>query len=412
MAQILLPEKVWDGTAADYFPSETAILVENGKIKEINSRARLGTEAKVVSLDGLTAIPGLIDAHVHLSLDPESPVADAEDPDGAVLRAEAMVRRGITTARDLGSSGGRILELRKEINKGERIGPRLLVAGPPLTTPGGHCHFWGGVVEDAKDIEKLVRDQAELGFDWLKVMATGGVLTQGTRPSATQFKLKELEKIVSMSEAFGLPVAAHCHGTPGIAACARARVQSIEHSSFSGEGGFGSAFDEEVSQLISESGAFVAPTVHARWSRFLTQYNDNRPISERTESTNDGSDFARRMNRCYRGLKAAGVRMVASTDAGIPGVHHDALDRALPVWARFAELSPREALISATSGSASALGISDETGFLKPGRSADIVAVRGDPLKSLDCLADKMWVMARGQVVTQQSEVFKAKKEN
>ena len=106
------------------------------------------------------------------------------------------------------------------------------------------------------------------------------------------------------------------------------------------------------------------------------------------------------------------MRMVASTDAGIPGVHHDALDRALPVWARFAELSPREALISATSGSASALGISDETGFLKPGRSADIVAVRGDPLKSLDCLADKMWVMARGQVVTQQSEVFKAKKGN
>ena len=156
MAQILLPEKVWDGTAADYFPSETAILVENGKIKEINSRARLGTEAEVVSLDGLTAIPGLIDAHVHLSLDPESPGTNAEDPDGAVLRARAMVRRGITTARDLGSSGGKILELRKEINKGERIGPRLLVAGPPLTTPGGHCHFWGGVVEDAKEVAKDV----------------------------------------------------------------------------------------------------------------------------------------------------------------------------------------------------------------------------------------------------------------
>lgn len=394
-----MPEKIWDGAAADYAPTGTGILVQGEKIKEIDRRDRLGATAETVRLDGMTVIPGLIDAHVHLALDPESSGAETEDATGAVLRAAAMVRRGITTARDLGSSGRRILDLREEIRRGERIGPRLLVAGPPLTTPGGHCHFWGGVVTDDKDIGRLMGDQADLGFDWLKVMATGGVLTAGTRPSVAQFQPNELSQMVSIAETLGLPVAAHCHGTPGIAACASAGVQSIEHSSFAGEGGFGSAFDERVCQLIAASGAFVAPTVHARWARFLVEYEEGSAISARATKADESPGFAQRMNRCYRGLRAAGVSMIASTDAGIPGVYHDALDRALPVWARFAELSPREALISATSDSASALGLSSETGLLKPGMSADLIAVRGDPLKSLDCLAENLWVMARGRVI-------------
>lgn len=387
MAWLLLPDRVWDGFSPTYAPRDTAVRVEGEEITALGPPDSLGTDASPIHLTGLTLIPGLIDAHVHLALHPERRGTEAEDLPGAAGRAEAMLRAGITTARDLGSAGGGVLGLRNEIDRGERPGPRLLVAGPPLTTPGGHCHFWGGVVRDPQEIRTRVADQAAAGFDWIKVMATGGVLTEGTRPSAPQFELDQLAEMMRAAASAGLPVAAHCHGTPGIDVCARAGVQSIEHASFAGPDGFGTAFDPEVCRRIADAGAFAAPTVHANWKRFL--HDGPTPASN--------PEFADRMSRCYAGLAEAGVVMVASTDAGIPGAHHEALGRALPVWARFAGLSPRDALVSATSGAAEALGIGSVTGSLRAGRCADLVALPGDPLASLD-LSPPPWVMARGKI--------------
>nr|NIP92523.1 amidohydrolase family protein [Akkermansiaceae bacterium] len=376
MISLLAPQRLWDGNSPGYAPADTAVRIEGDRIVAVGSRAALAPGAEVIELPDLCLLPGLIDAHVHLCLDPGRRGRDAEDPAGAPRRAEAMVRRGITTARDLGSAGDRVLRLRDEIRRGERLGPRLL--GPPLTTPGGHCHFWGGVVRDAGEIRLRVADQAKAGFDWIKVMATGGVLTQGTRPSAPQFELDQLEGLVGAAASAGLPVAAHCHGTPGMDVCARAGVRSLEHASFAGPDGFGTAFDPDVCRRIADAGAFVAPTVHANWRRFLHD----------AEKAPANPDFAQRMSLCYAGLREAGVPLVASTDAGIPGARHEALAEALPVWARFGELSPREALGSATSGSAAALGLAEETGAIRAGLSADFLGVRGDPLASLEVLRE------------------------
>ena len=206
-----------------------------------------------LDLTGRVIVPGLIDCHVHLELDPalRSPAEQlAVAPDirrqGIATRARQMLSAGITTARDCGGGYHWELAQRDAINAGRAMGPRLLCCGRPLTTPNGHCHFWGGEVETRVDIDRMVALQIEAGSDWIKVMATGGVFTQGSRARDAQFDLTRLLSIVDAAERDGRSVAAHCHGTEGITNAVRAGVRTIEHASFAGPDGFGTALDESL----------------------------------------------------------------------------------------------------------------------------------------------------------------------
>ncbi|HXZ84286.1 MAG TPA: amidohydrolase family protein, partial [Myxococcota bacterium] len=222
--------------------------------------------------------------------------------------------------------------------------------------------------------------------DWIKVMATGGVLTRGTSPAAPQFGQDELDAAVAEARALGRHTAAHCHGTEGILRAARAGVRTIEHCSFAGDDGFGGALDLEVVGEIARSGAWVSPTVNSGFARFFAE--DGAP-----------GKFATRMGEVYAQLRRAGVPFVASTDAGIPGIAHHRLAEALPIFARLAELRPVEALRAATSGAALALGLERVTGRLAPGLAADVLVVGGDPLEDLGALARPILVVARGRIV-------------
>ncbi|NIR98971.1 MAG: amidohydrolase family protein, partial [Gammaproteobacteria bacterium] len=176
-----------------------------------------------------------MDAHVHMELNPE----DREPPKQTDLgqrplmreRAAAMVSAGITTARDLGGGAWLELELRDRINAGEVPGPRLLCAGQPITSPGGHCHFWGGEAADMDAANTVLTRQVAHGVDLIKVMATGGRMTRGSTPLEPQFDLPTLAGIVAAAHDHQLPVAAHCHGTAGIELAAQAGVTTIEHCS-------------------------------------------------------------------------------------------------------------------------------------------------------------------------------------
>ena len=373
--------RIWDGVADGYLDADS-ITVEGERIATIGD-SRGGRDCS-----GLTAIPGLIDAHVHMVLDPDlMSVADQLAQDGDTLRekmavrAEAMVRAGITTARDLGGGNWLELELRDRINSGEITGPRLLCAGQPVTSVGGHCHFWGGEATDVDAARAIIRRQHEHGVDLIKLMATGGMQTPGSQPKDAQFDAAETKAIVAAANALGLQVAAHCHGTPGIENAAHAGVRTIEHCSWIGDSGAREPYDPVVAAEIARRDVWISPTVNAGWARF-------------------GSEFAARVTENMRGMKAAGCRLIASTDAGIPRVRHEDLAKALPVFARLAEFSPLDTLKSATSASAAALELGSVTGALRPGLAADFVLVEGDPLAHLGVLQAPVLVVCRGREVS------------
>lgn len=386
---------IWSGLEGAEEPLSARMAVRDGRIQSLEAVSRAEESrpsTRVVRLPGRTIVPGLIDAHVHLELDPRlrSPAEQLAVP--MPLRRAAMARRavemlaaGITTARDCG--GGMRFEhvLRDEILEGLRSGPRLLCCGRPLTTPEGHCAFWGGAVQTRPEIEQAVASEVESGSDWIKVMATGGVFTPGSRARDAQFEFSELASIVALARDAGRPVAAHCHGTEGIARAVRAGVRTIEHASFAGPDGFGTVLDPALMREMAERELWVSPTVNAGWGRRVI------------DAKGAPSDFFLRMSRLLRAQRDHGIRFIASTDAGIPGVFHHDFVAGLVAFARFAGLRPVEVLQAATAESAKALGIAEETGSLAPGRSADFLVLEGDPQEDLACLADPEFVVFRGR---------------
>eukprot|EP00411_Alexandrium_monilatum_P099941 CAMPEP_0175784766 /NCGR_PEP_ID=MMETSP0097-20121207/78981_1 /TAXON_ID=311494 /ORGANISM="Alexandrium monilatum, Strain CCMP3105" /LENGTH=198 /DNA_ID=CAMNT_0017095655 /DNA_START=45 /DNA_END=638 /DNA_ORIENTATION=+ len=197
-------------------------------------------------------MPGLIDAHVHMEFSEDHPLH--EQPllsDEQLLRCMAeralrMLRSGITAARDLGGRNFAALRLRDEIEAGRLQGPRLVCAGQPLTTPGGHCHQWGGAASSVQEAKAVVQRQARNGVDWIKVMATGGMRTPGTDVRMAQFSVELLSEVVAEAKALGLPVAAHAHGSAGVAAAVAAGCRTVEHCTWIGEGGLWGSTDDAV----------------------------------------------------------------------------------------------------------------------------------------------------------------------
>ena len=388
-ALTLTDVRIWDGVDDGYLAGADAVRIEAGRIVAVGSASQLRDGASVHACGGRTLLPGLIDAHVHLCLDPgirnaldQGKETQADLRQRMAERCEAMVRAGITTARDLGGGTWDELFIRDRILAGELPGPRLVCSGQPITSVQGHCHFWGGEAADLDAALAVLERQVEKGADLIKVMATGGNLTPGSTPAMAQFDEQVLTRIVERATSHGRHVAAHCHGTSGIRNATAAGVTTIEHCSWVGPAGWGVDYDEETARRIGERGIWVSPTVNAGWKRNIGR-----------------GDFETRVRENYRRMREAGVKLIASTDAGIPNVLHHHLPLALPVFAHFANLTPAEVLRTATSDCATAIGVGAETGRIAAGMSADLLLVEGDVLANLDTLAEPAQVWARGVAV-------------
>lgn len=375
--------KIWNGTSEQLSEADS-IKVENGQIISLGNSA---SSSDAVDCGGLTLIPGLIDAHVHVCLDPkikdpleQDKFSDEELLQHMAVRAGEMLLAGITTARDLG--GGRWLELklRDLINDDQVEGCRLVCAGQPVTSVNGHCHFWGGEAEDLEAATEVIQRQIDHGVDLIKIMATGGSITPGSTPKDSQFSKQQMQHMVTLAKTGGFRVAAHCHGSDGISNAADAGVTTIEHCSWVGEAGWARDYRPDVVESIVNNGVWVSPTINAGWKRYIGTKTFEDIISEN-----------------YKKMRAAGVKLIASTDAGIPGVFHPDLPKAIPVFAHFAGLTPVEALRSATSDCAEAIGLGSVTGQIAPGFSADFVAYEGNPLEDLEVLASPSFVVTRGR---------------
>lgn len=373
--------RIWDGESDSYLP-ETSLKIEAGRISAIGKE-----DPGARDCSGLTVIPGLIDSHVHMTLDPaihdvskQLAQSDKEIRKKMPERAADMVKAGITCARDLGGGNWLELELRERIRTGEIPGPRLLCAGRPITSIEGHCHFWGGAVPGTREARDVIDLNCKKGVDLIKVMATGGMFTAKSHPGRAQFTQEELTEIISYAHDRKYAVAAHCHGSEGIANAVYAGVDTVEHCSWMDTQGRRGEYLHDVVLEMASRDTWVSPTVNANWARFV-QFNPSHLGTVRQQ---------------FREMKAVGVQFIASTDAGIPNVRHDDLPRSLPVFARYADMRPVDVLQTATSNAARALNIHNETGSIKVGLGADLVFVEGDPLNDLDVLQKPTCVVAQG----------------
>jgi imidazolonepropionase-like amidohydrolase len=379
--------KIWNGRDETIDHGVDAVTFENGRLTFIGSSEDAGPDAR--DMGGLFLIPGLIDAHIHLCLNPhmKDPLEQDKPTREELLsamadRAKAMLEAGITSARDLGGGQWLELDIRDSVNGGELPGPRLVCSGQPITSVRGHCHFWGGEAADGDAALAVLARQIEHKVDLIKVMATGGNITRGSRPVDAQFDEQTLSLIVQAANKHGFRVAAHCHGTSGIRNAAAAGVTTIEHCSWVGDEGWGKAFDPAVVEQIVDKGVWVSPTVNSGWKRF--------------KGTGSFADLVRGN---YARMREGGVRLIASTDAGIPNVLHHHLPLAIPVFAYFAGLSPIEALRAATSDCAEAIGLGDVAGQIREGYSADFILYEGDPTSDLEVLAAPVQVYKQGESV-------------
>ncbi|MFF7166839.1 amidohydrolase family protein [Streptomyces sp. NPDC008086] len=388
---LITADRVLTGSGA--YLEDGAVLVDGDRIAAVGPRAQFAGHSDApgaqLSFPGATVVPGLIDAHVHLVFDggAEPLAAFNASSDEQLLRdmrrrAEQLLSSGVTTVRDLGDRNGLALRLQEEISRGVTTGPRIVSAGTPATTPGGHCHFLGGEVSGEAAIRDLVRRNLAAGAGLIKVMASGGGLTKDGPPSwQSQFSADELRALVDEAHRAGAPVAAHAHGADGIEAVVDAGVDTIEHCTWMTKDSFG--LRQDVLKKIIERGIAVCPAVSPHWQMVARHFGE-----ERTQVL-----FGQ-----VRQMAEAGVRLIAGTDAGVQRTGFDgSLAGALPFYAHVG-MPTDKILDMATAQAADALGLGGSVGRIKSGLRADLLVVGGDPLADLGALREIRAVITAGRV--------------
>ena len=395
MSKMLTAGQVLKGARDTSYAPGAVLVDDTGTIVAVGDPATVAahTGSGTQHLDygaGSTLLPGLVNAHVHLAFDASSdPVAGARDlPDEQLLtgmaeRAEQALRAGITTVRDLGDRAGLSLALREAMRRGELLGPRILAAGAPLTSPGGHCHFLGGEVDGPQAIRERIKAHADSGGDWVKVMGNGGQMTpDGPGANDDQFTEEDLALIITEAHSHGLPVAIHAYCASTIATAVDAGVDSVEHCTFTSPEG--PDHRDDVAAAMAQTGVVASPALPAQWRWMWDQIGQARSqvIADR-----------------LRWLQEHGITMLTGSDAGVPVSPHDDLVSTLQCYTHIGD-APAAVLVRATTGTATALGLGSTTGSLAPGLAADLMVVDGDPLAdNLESLRTPVAVLRGGQQV-------------
>jgi imidazolonepropionase-like amidohydrolase len=376
------------------------VRVQGERIVEVGARVAVPAGARTIDLGDVTLLPGLIDLHTHLTDRPGVHWEDAlvtTTPGQAALwgasNALATLRAGFTTCRDMGPTWPYVdVDLREAIEAGAVPGPRLLVAGNYLSSTGGagdarqfsiyvDVPTVRNLADGPDEIVKAVRTNFKHGADFVKLLATGAVLSKGIAPGAQQYSDEEIAAAVGEARRWGRPVAAHAHGAAGIKAAIRAGVRTVDHGS--------DLDDEAVALLKAHPATFYVPTLAT--SDVIVADGSTVPPAEQERERQIRS----LQDAGFRRALAAGLPIGLGTDAGV--VPHGRNARELVVRVRLGE-APLAALVAATSRNAEILGWSDRIGTVEAGKLADLVAVPGDPLADITVVERVSFVMKGGVV--------------
>jgi len=381
--------------------SGQAIVIEDDKIVSVGpaADAKLAPGTETIDLPSATVLPGLIDAHTHLTADTNQIGYQAlgiSVPRAALTgakNARITLEAGFTTVRNVGASGYSDVALRDAINAGDVAGPRMLVSGPALGITGGHCdenllpfefHYQAeGVADGIEAVQHKVREVIKYGADLIKICATGGVMSKGDDPNASQYTQEEMKAIVAEAHRLGRKVAAHAHGAEGVRWASIAGVDSVEH---------GHLMDDDSIATLKKNGTYIVPTLYLMdWNREnLSQRNAPDYMVKKMQLVS-----AAGQNNLKRAF-AAGLKVGFGTDAAV--YPHGLNAHEFAVYVRLG-MTPLQAIQTSTINDADLLGWSNKIGTLEAGKWADMIAVDGDPLKDVTTLEHVKFVMKGGEVI-------------
>jgi len=382
--------------------SRKSIVIKNSRITSVSDGYINKSDfQEYFDLKDSYVLPGLMDAHVHLAQE-YVPKAERDlkvEPEFNAIFAAAnaikTLNAGFTTVRNVGDGGMETISLRNAINKGIVPGPRILTSGKTIATTGGHGDPTNGlptdlyepptpeegVVDSFEDIKKAVRQRYKDGTDGIKITATGGVLSVAKSGENPQFTNNELEALISIAKDYGLWVAAHAHGKEGMLRAVNAGVTSIEHGTF---------MDSEVMDAMKKNGTYYVPTILAgEWVAEKSKIDNFFPELVRPKAAKIGPQILDTFTKAHK----YGVKIAFGTDSGV-SAHGDN-------WQEFAlmvkgGMSPLETIQSATLETAKLFKLENEIGKIKTGFSADIIALRDNPLENIESLKDISFVMKEG----------------
>jgi imidazolonepropionase-like amidohydrolase len=387
----------------------STVIVENGRISRIDNGFTAPAGAIVVDERSKTVLPGMTDVHVHLTMNSGEPWYSRYTKKYSVpynttvglTHALDMARAGFTTVRDLGGTTSAVIAVRDAVGEGRFPGPRIKVSGEPLSIIGGHYDMATGVPPELGDAiveahlnpsvctgvdecQKVVRGLAAAGVDVIKIMATGGVLDPGAHGLEQHFTDAEMKGICDMAHSLGLKVAAHAHGTRGILGATLAGVDSIEHGTF---------IDQAGANAMKARGTYYVATLMAfSGVQGLIGTGKLAPESE-AKAQKTFAVWGKGLNLAYR----TGVKIALGTDSAV--APHALANRELELMVSKGGMTPRDALIAATKGGPDLMNLSSETGTLDPGKSADLIAVEGDPLVDPAAVQHVDYVMVAGKPI-------------
>jgi imidazolonepropionase-like amidohydrolase len=381
--------------------SNMTIIIEDGRITGVQPGFVEADGATVIDLSDKFVLPGLMDMHVHL----QGQLGPDNDRDALKMSDQLMQMRsihyamhtlmaGFTTVRDVGSSSQEMYAMRDAINNGWIDGPRIIAAGGVGIT-GGHADISGvspdlmemmtspNVCDGPYDCRRAARNVIKYGADLIKITSTGGVMTQRATGTGQQMEMDELREIVRAAERMGRKVASHAHEEAGIIAALEAGVASIEHGTYTGP---------RAIKLFRETGAYLVPTLLAgKTVATMAVESDFMPQTVKDKAIRVGNDMAGNFEKAYK----AGVNVAYGTDSGISPHGTNAQEAVLMVAAGMTEM---EVIVAATVNAADLIDMSESLGTIETGKFADLIAVDGSPLDSIEELLDVDFVMKGGKI--------------